>query len=41
MKMRLMQGNIIVKYRGISYNKRPPPPAEKQKRTYPLRKTNK
>ena len=40
--MRLMQGNIIVKYRGISYNKRPPPPSvEKQKRTYPLRKTNK
>ena len=38
--MRLMQGNIIVKYRGISYNK-PPPPPEKQKRTYPLRKTNK
>ena len=39
--MRLMQGNIIVKYRGISYNKPPPPAPEKQKRTYPLRKTNK
>ena len=25
-----MQGNIIVKYRGISYNKRPPPPLRRK-----------